>query len=256
MSQGFLKIQRSLYDCPLWRSLSPEYRSIFMSIYFSCVWMEQDFNDHGTKTHLNPGQCVLSEEQIVDLAFPPTKDIKEFTKCKSCVHRALQKFEKLGFSNHKKNHRKTLHTIVREDLLTSFESDFESRANQERIKSESQKKKEKKLKKEEEEAAAGGGSGIFFDRGSGNFVGLTDVFIASLENQYPLLDIWQEIGKMKTWLLTHPKGQSYDGNQAFVEKWLSTAIPSQAAAAAAHPPPLDPLPEHEEMKSQNKYQWK
>ncbi len=145
---GFIKLPRSLLDDPIWKSFSLEYRAIFLAIIFNAAFCEMELDDFGTKTLIRPGQLLMTERQLIEEAFPPTNDSKKISKYKSACHRALKKFASVGFSNHKTNHKKTIHTILREDILELIEPNFEPNSNQTRTKLEPQKKKEKKEKKE------------------------------------------------------------------------------------------------------------
>ncbi len=138
---GFLMLSRLLKDDPFWKNFSTDYRSIFITILLNCAWKDTIQDDHGEPTVVLKGQCLLTERQIIEEAFPPTKDAKKLAKYKSACHRSLIFFEKVGFSNHKKNHKKTLHTITKDYLLKAFEPNFEPTANQARTKLEPQKNK-------------------------------------------------------------------------------------------------------------------
>jgi len=137
---GFLKLPRSFYKDPLWLSLSTDHRSIFMTILMNCAWKDTIQDDHGKLTLVKAGECLLTERQIIEEAFPHTNDPKKMAKYKSACHRGIKIFEKCRFSDHKKNQKKLLHTIIREDLLEAFEPNFEPIANQTRTKLEPQNK--------------------------------------------------------------------------------------------------------------------
>jgi hypothetical protein len=155
---------QTFFKSPLWLNLSPEYRSIFQAILFNCVYKTTEVDDFGLKTILKPGQCLMTERQIIDEAFPPTKDLKKLSKYKSIIHRSFAKFKKMGFSNHETNQRKTIHTILSVELLKEFEPIIEPNANHKR-----RKKERKKEEQEEnthiplfEKEKGGGGGGVFF----------------------------------------------------------------------------------------------
>lgn len=156
---GFLRIPRSLFCDSIWQTFSCEYRSIFITILMNCVWKETIQDDFGVKTILKPGQCLMTEKQIIEQAFPPTNDIKKLSKYKSACTRAMEKFEKYGFSNHKTNHKKRIHTMLREDILQAFEPNFELNANQARTKREPQKNNtiSKEVKEEQQPPTPKGG---------------------------------------------------------------------------------------------------
>lgn len=129
---GFLKFPRSFTDDEVWQSLSADYRSIFMTLLVNYAWKDTIQDDHGKLTMVKIGQCLMTERQIMNESFPKSEIENSPAKCKSTVHRALAHFKKVQFSNHETNHKKLLHTLVREDLLDRFEPDFEPNSNQTR----------------------------------------------------------------------------------------------------------------------------
>lgn len=149
---GFLKFPRSFYDDPIWQSFSVEYRSIFMTLLVNFAWKDTIQDDHGQPILVKIGQCLMTERQIINESFPEKEVTHSFAKCKSLVHRSLHHFKKVGFSNHETNQqmnqKKTLHTLLREDLLNMFEPSFEPRfepkTNLERTLKEEDKNKEVK----------------------------------------------------------------------------------------------------------------
>lgn len=141
---GYFPFLRSFSDDPMWRSLNPEYRSIFLVLLINSAYERTKQDDCGVETIIEKGQVLMTEREIIEEAFPPTKDLKTLQKYKSCVHRALKKFESLGFSTHKTNHKKLIHTIIREDILNACEPKKQTSFSQENIIEPSFKKKCKK----------------------------------------------------------------------------------------------------------------
>lgn len=117
---GYLRLPRSFYDDPIWRSFSTEYRSIFMSILINCAWEETTQDDFGILVVVKPGQLLMTQRALTAEAFPPTDDKILLENYRSTTRRALDKFEKVGFSTQQTTHKKTLHTIIRKDLLDMF----------------------------------------------------------------------------------------------------------------------------------------
>jgi hypothetical protein len=105
MSNGFIKLPRDLLKNKIWKSFSYEYRHIFLTILENAAFYPVTLNDHGVLTDLEPGQFLTTERDLVKLC-----DEKDIDKSK--VHRALELFKKVGFSDHKTNHKKTLITIT------------------------------------------------------------------------------------------------------------------------------------------------
>jgi hypothetical protein len=67
------------------------------------------------------------------------------------------------------------------------------------------------------DAGAATGAGIRFD--GSNMVGITDEFIAGLEDRFPVSDIRAELGKMCAWLKLHPESSGGDLT-VFIDSWL------------------------------------
>ncbi len=124
MSSGFIKLPRSLLKDPIWENFSLEERSIFLTLVFHAAWQETTQNDFGKLITLKPGQLLMTQRSLIDLAFPKTNDAKLLNKYKSSVVRALVKFKLVDFSYHETYQRKTLHTIVREDILEMLVPNF------------------------------------------------------------------------------------------------------------------------------------
>jgi len=199
---GFLKFPRSFYDDPIWQSFSLEYRSIFMTILVNCAWKDTIQDDHGEPVLVKAGQSLLTQRQIISESFPATTDVKLLAKYKSVCHRAIERFAKCGFSNHETNHKKTLHTILREDLLEAFEPNFEPKTNQERTKLEPQKKnvrtEEGLFDLTDLENPKDDSEVLEFDLKNGGVIKSTvNRIIEFYKNDWPEKEIRQAITKMK-----------------------------------------------------------
>lgn len=132
MSNGFIKLPRSLLTDPVWGKFSSDEKIIFITLLTNMAWKETVLDDFGVLTVVKPGQVLMTQRDLVRNSFPEKNDPKALSKYKSLVNRALAKFKKLKFSNHKTNHKKTIHTIVREDICELFEPNFEPNSNQTR----------------------------------------------------------------------------------------------------------------------------
>jgi hypothetical protein len=200
---GFLMLSRLLKDDPFWKNFSTDYRSIFITILLNCAWKDTIQDDHGEPTVVLKGQCLMTERQIIEGSFPPTKDAKKLAKYKSACHRSLIFFEKVGFSNHKKNHKKMLHTITKDYLLKAFEPNFEPTANQARTKLEPQKNKirteeETDLDLNDARETADDSEILEFDhKKSGSIKSTVNKIIEVLKPDWPEKEIHQAIKKMK-----------------------------------------------------------
>ncbi len=138
MNYGYIKLPRSLFDDPLWKSLPLTYRHVYLTILQHMAFKPINLDDFGLLTVVNPGQLLITERELVKKCCSLEID-------KSLVHRSLIKFENIDFSNHKTNQRKTLITITRKDILELIEPNFEPNSNQTRtIKQQREERKEEK----------------------------------------------------------------------------------------------------------------
>lgn len=136
---GYFKLPRSLLSDPLWKGLPYTYRHIFLTILSYVVFKPTVQDDFGVLVNLMPGQFMTTERELVKLCAENDID-------KSCIHRALEKFKKLGFSNQTSNHKKTIITITRKDICELIEPNFEPNSNQTRT-----TKEQRQERKEEEQ---------------------------------------------------------------------------------------------------------
>jgi hypothetical protein len=120
MSRGFIKFPRSLFSDPIWLNFSPDEKAIFLALVVNAAWEETTYDDFGVLVILKPGQLIMTQRELVRHVFPETEDFNVLNKYRSCVVRALDKFKKLNFSYQKTYHKKTIHTIVRKDVLEMF----------------------------------------------------------------------------------------------------------------------------------------
>ena len=138
---GHFNIPRSLMTDPLWKSLSYQYRHVLLTVLHHMAFKETIQDDFGVPTLVKPFQFLTTKAELTKLC--DEEDINE-----SLVYRVFLKLEKLQIWNCKTNHRKTLITIVREDILKTRELTIEPNSNQTRTKLEPQKNKENKEKKD------------------------------------------------------------------------------------------------------------
>lgn len=137
-NQGFIKLPRSLLDDPNWKNLPYTYRHVFLTILANMVFKPTIMDDFGVLIHLRPGQLLITERRLVKLCDEPDID-------RSLVHRALVKFKTCHFSDQTSNHKKTIITITRKDILQLIEPNFDHNSNQTRtLKEECKERKEVK----------------------------------------------------------------------------------------------------------------
>lgn len=109
----FIKYTRSLHTNPVYKSLSFEYRHIFMTILVHMAFKPIQLNDHGVLIDLKPGQFMTTIRGLAKLC-----DEKEIDAPK--VQRALTMFENVGFSIQETIHRKTIITIKEPSICESM----------------------------------------------------------------------------------------------------------------------------------------
>lgn len=141
----YIKYTRDLHHNEAFKSLSFEYRHIYLTILVHMAFEPIELNDHGVLIQLQPGQYMTTIRRLTELC-----DEKVISKGK--VERALKMFEKIGFSRQETRHTKTIITITQSSvcavLKNRSETTNETRSRQDRDKIETQKKNIKELKEE------------------------------------------------------------------------------------------------------------
>lgn len=135
MFEGYFGFPRALISNEIWKSLSFEYRHVFLTIMANCVYEEKEMNDHGELFMLKPGQYMTTERELAKKCDEPTID-------SSLIHRCFLKFEKLGFSKQEVKHKKTIITIIQKDYVEMIEARIEAKSKQDRSKIEAQTKRQ------------------------------------------------------------------------------------------------------------------
>lgn len=64
---------------------------------------------------------------------------------------------------------------------------------------------------------------IYFDRKRLEFIGLDAKALQDLRDEFPYVEVGEEIFKMKKWLMN--KGVRHKGTLAFITNWLSKSLP-------------------------------
>ncbi len=147
MSNGFIKLPRSLFTDPLWKELSPHCQMIFLEILSHVCYSPQKFLDHGKIIELEPGQICTTIRAIQKWCGP------HFSK--NDVERSIKQLILCQFLRQEVRHIKSIitisHTETYDYLVNNVETGNETRLRQDRDKIETQNKKDKKEKKEKEE---------------------------------------------------------------------------------------------------------
>lgn len=144
----YIKYTRALHNNPNFKSLSYQYRHIFITILVNMAFKPMRLNDHGKPIDIQPGQMMITYRQLVKLCDEEDIDLPK-------VQRALKRFEELGFSIQETIHTKTIITIIEPSICKSLkmqdETTFDTRSIQDRYKIDTQKKNEKKEENEKKE---------------------------------------------------------------------------------------------------------
>lgn len=139
----YIKYTRSLHTNPVYKSLSFEYRHIFMTILVNMAFKPVQMNDHGVLINLKPGQFMTTIRGLAKLCDEKGIDAPK-------VQRALMMYENIGFSIQETIHKKTIITIkepsICESLKKEVDTRIETKSIQDRYKIDTQKKNEKKEK--------------------------------------------------------------------------------------------------------------
>jgi hypothetical protein len=141
MKNGYIRIPRSLLQDPLWICLPLTYRHVYLTILENMAFAPTTQDDFGVLVHLNPGQLLTTERDLVDLCR-----LKEIDR--SLVRRSLVKFLIIGFSTQTSAHRKTIITITRDDILELVDPNFDPNSTQTRPKLDPNSTQTRPLKEE------------------------------------------------------------------------------------------------------------
>ena len=125
----FIKYTRSLHTNLIFKSMSLEYRHIFMTILVNMAFKPLQLNDHGKLIDLQPGQLMITIRGLVKLCDEKSIDLPK-------VQRALKMFESIGFSRQETIHRKTIITVTESSICESIkpkdDTIFDTRSIQDR----------------------------------------------------------------------------------------------------------------------------
>jgi hypothetical protein len=148
----YIKYTRALHNNANFKSLSYQYRHIFVTILVNMAFKPIRLNDHGHPIELRAGQMMTTYRQLVKLCDEDDIDLPK-------VQRALRRFEELGFSRQETIHTKTIITITEpsicESLINEADTHFDTRSIQDRYKIDTQKKNIKEIKELKEEHTQG-----------------------------------------------------------------------------------------------------
>lgn len=122
LSQGYIRIPRSLVDDPYYLAASVFHKQVLLTIIKLACWRPYEFNDNGNTINLEPGQLCISMRELTK------KCGKGITK--NHVEGALKYFEKQRevrqevrqTIRHEVRHKKTIITITDQDASALFKN--------------------------------------------------------------------------------------------------------------------------------------
>ncbi len=150
MSNGHIRIPRSLLRNPLWISLKPSHKEIFLVVLDHAVYYETPFDDFGQILILQPGEFCIPLRKLLDLCSP------DFSKNE--IERGIKKLILCQFLRQEVRHRKSILIISHLDtynlIIKKDETDIETNLRQTRDKLETQSNKQRKQEcfKEQQQA--------------------------------------------------------------------------------------------------------
>lgn len=119
--QGWLHLHRELMDKAIWKTSTPEQKTILITLLMMVNHKESEWEWQGEKFHLHPGQCITS---LAGIAEKAGKGISTQN-----VRTALKRFEKYGFLKDDSTNKNRLITIVNWGLYQSFEGQTNKHPN-------------------------------------------------------------------------------------------------------------------------------
>ena len=102
--QGWLQLHRELMDKAIWKTSTPEQKTILITLLMMANHKESEWEWRGERFHIQPGQCITS---LVGIAERAGKGISTQN-----VRTALKRFEKYGFLKDDPTNKNRLITIV------------------------------------------------------------------------------------------------------------------------------------------------
>lgn len=235
--EGFVKLPRSLWNDPQWKSCRAKYKLVFMTLLFNASYTQKTFNISNNLVSIGPGQFCMSMRNLIDLCNEGIK-FKEDKVDKNIIERSVSLFIKIGFVRQEVRHGKSVFTITYPELYEHFqkqsETDSETIPRQHRDINEERKERED-LKESIDRAIAPDRSSLLNNKKEEQ--GKPSIFDAptpptrkdqklSAEQEKQYKDIWEYLCKSKMAEGTtdkNAKGQIIKGiKPSDVVTWLKT----------------------------------
>lgn len=227
MSNGFIKLPRSLAFNDFWVDARPTHQTVFNMILLRVCFKKTKHNIQGNSIDLEPAQLCASVRQLQQWCG------KWITK--NDVEGALKYFVKVKFLRQEVRQGKTLLTVCESDIYAEI-----LKASQTTTQTEVRQKSDIKEEGEErEEIASAKKVSISFDRKTNEFVGITPQVLAELKILHPHISkIEEHLKRAKRWLMATDKGKTRIGSKAFINRWLSQADDSEITQTSSKLVPL------------------
>ena len=151
--EGFVKLPRSLWNDPQWKSARPKYKLVFMTLLFNASFTQKTFSISNNIVTIGPGQFCTSIRNLIDLCNDGIK-FKEDKVDKNIVERSVSLFTKIGFVRQEVRHGKSIFTITHNELYEHFQKQSET-GSETKVRQNRDTNEERKERKEIEETIEG-----------------------------------------------------------------------------------------------------
>ncbi len=226
MTEGFVKIYRTLLDDALWQICSPEQKVIMITLLLKANYQTKEWGWNGNKFKVEPGELITSLESI-------KKDCGKKISLQN-IRSALAKFKKYGFLTEEvtKVNRKISILNWEKYQTTNMETNKEvTKRSQRGNKEVTTNKKDKKEKKEKNKdistlartpkVQAAKAPEIFFNREEERFEGITKKDIELWHDAYPAVDLQTETARAIAWILANKQKGHKSNWRKFLTNWYS-----------------------------------
>ena len=123
--EGFVKLPRSLWNDPQWKSCRAKYKLVFMTLLFNASYTQKTFNISNNLVSIGPGQFCTSMRNLIDLCNEGIK-FKDDKVDKNIIERSVSLFIKIGFVRQEVRHGKSVFTITYPELYEHFQKQSET----------------------------------------------------------------------------------------------------------------------------------
>lgn len=232
MTEGFIKLPRSLEKNLYWVDARPTHIRIFLAILSHSTFEKKEYNIQGNIITLEPLQLCATIRQILDWSGKWVS--------KNDVEGAIKYFKKVKFLRQEIRHGKTILTICNKEICEEFEKTSQTTSQTEvRHKVERREYKYKDSSKDsslyfaESNKSDSQKEKIFFDFENKDWSGIQDSDLYRWKETYPAISISIELNKMREWCLSETNARSKKLWRKFINGWLNRANEKAVNFAAA-----------------------